>query len=516
MWQFLKRLIGKDANSSIPLIPENPAASFAPYPVPSPEMESPSSAEATGGEAVFEDARLPIGARDGSFADISQELRTPLTLILAPLESMLMGEHGEVSNRQKQILQLVHNNSVKLLQMISGLLDLSKLEAGTIEVRRQPTNVLTLVAAMVEDFQVLAQRKNVRLLLDGASQLIVARLDRYLFERIVFNLLSNAIKFSPPDSVVTANLRWMSDRLIFTVSDTGPGIASDAQESIFKQFHKADDLATSQNEGIGLGLALVREFALLLGGSVTLKSSPGQGSTFAVNVSAPLVGNSKKDAAAITHSNMEAQHGTASGAPLLHRFEAVLPVEKPQGSVSVKSKVLICDSNVELGSYVAELLAQLCQTRVVSSGEEALNIVYSWKPDLVMTGIALPKKDGLTVCREIKARSDTAMIPVILLTSLTQRDTMLQGWDAGADEYVFKPFHPAELVTRVRSLLRSVQQRRKAQEQIERLNEALEIRVIELADANKELKLLAWPTNWSRQEIRPWKRRASNQFFLPT
>lgn len=429
--------------------------------------------------------------RDGMFANISAELRTPLTLILAPLESMLMGEHGPISDRQKRILKLVHNNSVKLLQMISGLLDFSKLEAGSLEVRRQSVDAAALVRSLIEDFDQMARKRDIRLHFDG-KRAVVTHLDRYLFERIVFNLLSNAVKFSPNGGDVYVQIEQRGERLLFSVRDSGPGIAKHLHEDIFKEFHKLEGTTPSQAEGMGLGLALVKEFAEMLDGNVTIESEIGDGCLFVVDVYAPATSPSKNESAA----------ATAHGARLLKQLETAIPaVERTSGQgTSTQPKVLICDTNMELATYVADLLGELSQTRIAQDGEQAMEVVFDWKPDLVMTGMMLANGDGLSVCREIKARPQTAMIPVILLTSLTQREAMLKGWDAGADEYLFKPFHPAELVTRVRSLLRSVQQRRRAQEQIERLNEALERRVIELADANKELKSLATKLEQARDQ----------------
>jgi signal transduction histidine kinase/HPt (histidine-containing phosphotransfer) domain-containing protein len=422
-------------------------------------------------------------SNEGIFSNISAELRTPLTLMLAPLESLLMGEHGSLSERQRRLLKTVHNNAVKLLQMISGLLDFSKLEAGTLDVNRQPVDVIALTRATIEDFHGFANRKNIRLNFAHQSPHAVANLDRYLLERIVFNLLSNALKFTSSGGEVLVTVELVGDRLILQVKDTGVGISEREQLNIFSQFHHDDDGSTRRSEGMGLGLSLVREFAVLLGGQVTVESKVGHGSTFTVDVLAPPAGGAAT-----------ASYGTADGEEMgLRQYETITPEIYQEGLAanSLLPKVLIADNNAELAGYVADLLSEQCQTCIATDGEQAFGLVCDWRPDLVLTGVVLSRRDGLSLCRAIKAKPETAMTPVVLLTALTQRDAMVKGWEAGADEYLFKPFHPAELVTRIRSLLRSVQQRRKAQEQIERLNEALERRVIELAEANKELKSLA-------------------------
>ncbi|HEY9714516.1 MAG TPA: ATP-binding protein, partial [Chroococcales cyanobacterium] len=428
-------------------------------------------------------------SRSHYFASLSSELRNPLTLMLAPLESLLMGEHGPVNAEQEGVLNTVHSNAVRLLQMISGLLDYSKAESGSIQVKRQPIDVRVLTESIVSEFNTVATMRGQRLhLVPGLACPVM--IDRYLFERILFNLLANAIKFTPAQGVITVALESHGERLELSVSDTGPGISEEELKGLFLEFSQHHVASMRRYEGIGLGLALVKEFAALLGGNVSVVSQLGKGSSFAVDVFAPPAA-----AAPPLQVNLEP-------ARLLQQFEKVVPPYKARESVRAKNlpRVLIAEGNVELAAYIEELLADLCNTRVTTTGEEALNLVGEWQPDLILASVTMPRLDGLSLCRAIKSQSETSFIPVVLLTALTQREVMLQGWEAGADEYLFKPFHPAELVTRVRSLLRSVQQRKRAQEQIERLNEALEKRVIELASANRELKSLATMLEQARDQ----------------
>ncbi|HEY9776525.1 MAG TPA: response regulator [Planktothrix sp.] len=420
-----------------------------------------------------------VAVRDNVFANISAELRTPLTMILSPLESLLSGEHGSLSDRQRRILKMVQNNSVKLLQMISGLLDFSKLEAGKMEVRRQAVDVQALTSTIAADFHALAGAKNIKLTCKCDNTPMLVLIDRYLFERILFNLLSNAVKFTPPGGSVTVSLNSCAGHLKLTVADTGIGIASGQQDNIFREFHNLDE-SSPRTTGIKLGLSLVKQFATLLGGTVTVESELGKGSKFIVDMIAP----------ATTLKLATKSSATDSGARLMRQFETTLSPCAPQMAdreAMGKPRVLIAEPNVELAAYVADLLRDTCQTRISTDGEEALEQLNSWHPDMVLAAVMMPKMDGLELCREAKARAETACMPVVLITAFTQRDEMIKGWEAGADDYLFKPFHPSDLVARVRSLLRNVQQRRRAQEQIERLNEALERRVIELASTNKEL-----------------------------
>jgi signal transduction histidine kinase/HPt (histidine-containing phosphotransfer) domain-containing protein len=423
--------------------------------------------------------------KDEFLAKVSTELRTPLTLILAPLESLLMGEHGELSEEQGALLKTVHNNSVKLLNMIAGLLDFTRIEAGTIEVKRQPLDVTELTRAVVADFQSVLDRRNLKIdfVTNEGSQPVV-NVDRYIYEHITFNLLANAMKFGNTRGVVELRLEFLQSRVRLSIAH----LDAKLPPNLFDDFVHIEGLTTRRFEGIGLSLAMLKEFAALLGGSAWVDED---GTCLAVEINAPRVSEPAVGGfdAAIT-------------CDMLPVFEDPVTTSFEDANAYKQNlpKVLIAEPNQELAAYVAKLLADMAQVRVAPDGEEALTQFHAWRPDLVLTAVLLSKIDGLALCRQIKSKSETSMTPVVLLTALTQRQTIIKGWEAGADEYLFKPFHPAELVTRVRSLLRGVQQRKRSQEQIERLNEALEKRVIELAAANRELKSLATKLEQARDQ----------------
>jgi signal transduction histidine kinase/HPt (histidine-containing phosphotransfer) domain-containing protein len=285
---------------------------------------------------------------------------------------------------------------------------------------------------------------------------------------------------------VKVSLSHENERLILSVSDTGVGIPDETLKSLFQEFKQLNEVSSRHMEGVGLGLALVKKYADLLAGTVSVRSGTGQGSLFTVDVLAPLTALPQTLLPKVEVSSVQAV--------------TLAPYQTKREANRQLPRVLIAENNAELASYIQGLLNDMCMTKLAGDGEQALALVEEWHPDLILAAVMLPKRDGLSLCREVKSRSETSVIPVVLLTPLTQREAMLLGWEAGADEYLFKPFHPAELVTRVRSLLRSVQQRKRAQEQIERLNEALEKRVIELANANRELKSLASKLEQARDQ----------------
>jgi signal transduction histidine kinase len=289
-------------------------------------------------------------------------------------------------------------------------------------------------------------------------------MDRYLYERILFNLLSNAVKFTPPGGKVTAALEVSDGRLTLSVSDTGIGIPEKDQARLFEKFYQAEGSSTRRFEGTGLGLALVKEFSQLLGGDVTVKSEPGKGSTFTLTCLAP---ESKAPATAEPLPDRKPLVVTAPG------MAPPAPGTPAGEGTGEKPKVLVAEDNPELAAFLSTLLSPLAQVRTASDGAEALELARSWAPDLVLSDVMMPRVDGIQLTRELKGNPETANLPVVLLTAMTNRESLLKGWEAGADDYLFKPFHPKELEARVRSILSGLEWRRKG-EAYRRQRDALE------------------------------------------
>ena len=357
------------------------------------------------------------------FSNISHELRTPLSLIMAPLESTLAGEYGQVPPRWHEPLHTMHNNTVRLLQMVQGLLDFQKLEARKVEVNREPTEIVSLTKAVFHDFTAMMSSRGLRSQFETPLTEVVVEMDRYLYERVMFNLLSNAVKFTPAGGQISVRLDWQNGQLHFTVQDTGIGIADDQMPKLFQRFKQIEGAATRRFEGAGLGLALVKEFSALLGGDVSVKSLVGVGSIFSVELSAP---QSEKSAAQMSVSPRRAT--------LIERYE-LPPIEESEadmGQQETLPKVLIAEDNIELSHYIAHLLKGMCQTKWARDGEEAATLVTDWHPALVLSDVMMPKKDGLSLCRDIKADPSTRETSVIILTALTYREALLKGWEAEA------------------------------------------------------------------------------------
>ena len=351
------------------------------------------------------------------FEHIASEFRTPLTLMLAPLESLLMGEHGALSTEQAALLKLVHGNSVKLLQMVSGLADIPKSQSGIFQVTRQPMDIVALTASVVQDFQPLAMRKKLNLHFEQLGEQMIVNVDRYLFERIVFNLLSNAAKFTPEGGSISVVLNVNCDRVTLTITDTGVGIANPQDKLLAPEYRQFEDASSWTIDGLGLGLALVKEFTSMLGGTIEIKSKVGAGTVVVVDIIAPPM----------EKTNEKTPPDKRADTSNIARTDPYLKISKDYLRQRQLPQVLIAENNPQLAEYVAQLLSDLCQTRIAHTSEESLEILYEWRPDLVLAAVNLQGIDGMSLCREIKSKPETSIIPVNPAHCLNPARRLTQG-----------------------------------------------------------------------------------------
>ncbi|TGK03784.1 response regulator [Leptospira semungkisensis] len=411
------------------------------------------------------------------FANVSHELRTPLTLILAPLESLLLLEKSSsLGPEQTKKLHIVHNNSIRLLQLVNSLLDFSKFEAGKMKVEKESVPVCNLVRTILRDFEPVASERQIHIESDLIASNPSISMDRYLFERILFNLLSNALKFTPKEGNISVHLSWQKGVLKLSVKDSGIGIAETDLGKLFQKFQQVEGSSTRKYGGTGLGLAMVKEFSELLGGQVSVESKVGVGSTFTIEVPAEMLESSSND-------KDLAGSKLVSYSPRFYSSES--NQEEAISEESELPKVLVCEDNEDLARFISSLLSPFSRVKLAKDGKEGMKHIHSWEPDLVLSDVMMPEMDGIELCKAIKSDPVASKTIVILLTALTHREAMLKGWEAKADEYLFKPFHPEELITRVKSLLSMAEDRKKTMESIEQKNFQLEF-------ANAELEAFSY------------------------
>ena len=428
------------------------------------------------------------------FANISHELRTPLTLILAPLESMKQGEVGSFTGEQIDFIDIMHKNTLRLLRLINNLLDFSKIEAGKMKISFEKQDIAKHVASMVESAIPSAEKKGIDLILETDKDIQPIYFDREKVEKIFFNLLSNALKFTPKVGKITVEVRDKDDVVSVSVTDTGMGISKKDQGRLFNRFAQVDASSHREYEGTGIGLALAKELTELHKGRIYVNSTVGEGSTFTFEL---LKGESHIDKKfivkhGIRELKVDEEKRIEDLAKAISDKAKLELVDIMKEETSVKSKkvsgrptVLIIEDNPDMVRFIARLLGDEYNVLTASDGIEGMETVNNQIPDLVISDIMMPRKDGYQVCKEIKSGDKTKHIPVILLTAKAEMSMKIEGLKYGADDYLIKPFNSKELRARVKSLLNL----REMETEIQQRNQELENSNKKLQEALENLKI---------------------------
>jgi PAS domain S-box-containing protein len=438
-------------------------------------------------------------AKTTFFSNISHEFRTPLTLMLGPLEDTLRQERS-LSGSGRDHLELVHRNGLRLQKLVNALLDFSRLEAGRVQAVYEPANLSILTAELASNFRSACEKAGLELIVDCPPIPEPIYVDREMWEKIVLNLVSNAFKFTL-EGRIRVSLRLAGPNVELKVTDTGSGIAEQELPHLFKRFHRVEGARGRSLEGSGIGLALVQELVKLHGGSVWVDSAVNQGSTFHVFIprgSAHLpkgrIGASRTAASTAFQPEMfieealrwlspsTSQTETADIPPVAGESHAVRPA-----GAELRGSVLLADDNADMREYVRRLLSERFDVTAVSNGEEALNAIREHVPDVVLTDVMMPGLDGFGLLRALRSDPKTSTIPVILLSARAGEESRVEGLDAGADDYLIKPFSARELLARVSSHYKITQLRKEALEAVRRSEAELALQVAEFETLFREL-----------------------------
>jgi len=431
------------------------------------------------------DANAKLGQLDAAktafFSNVSHEFRTPLTLMLGPLEDALADSDDSLSPEQRDRLSLAHDNALRLLKLVNALLDFARLEAGRLRASYAPIDFAQLTTELAGMFQSATRAAGVQLIVDCPPLPEPAWVDRDMWEKIIPNLVSNAFKFTLAGEI-TVRVRAETTSFVLEVADTGVGIPEAEIPLMFERFHRVPGTRGRTHEGSGIGLSLVRELVELHGGRVSVKSTVGRGSTFRIEI--------PKGFAHLPEEAVSQQpaHRSVGRDAMAHAVEAARwsrgaqeqhvepggPTDAVVEQKAPRPRVLVVDDNADLRQYVAGLLATSYDVATAGDGVEALAAVRANLPDIVVSDVMMPNLDGLGLVRQLRAEERTASLPVILLSARAGEESAVEGLDSGSDDYLAKPFSARELLARVRTHIVLAQQRREWSEELERANRELE------------------------------------------
>jgi signal transduction histidine kinase/CheY-like chemotaxis protein len=406
-------------------------------------------------------------------SNVSHEFRTPLTLMLGPLEDALASADLPMGERER--LDVAHRNSLRLLKLVNSLLDFSRIEAGRARVSCEAVDLAALTTELAGNFRSACERADLQLIVDCSSLPEPVYVDRDMWEKIVLNLLSNAFKFTFEGGIAVELLCSADQRCAeLTVRDSGVGVPQSELPRLFERFHRIEGQRSRSFEGSGIGLALVQELVKMHGGVIRVESQLGKGTAFTVSI--PF-GTAHLLRSHIQKKRSPVSTSLRAGAYVEEALRWLPPTretgETPcdraddapefllQGQTN-GARILVVDDNADMRNYIRRLLQSRWQVETVSDGQDALDAIRTTKPDLVLTDVMMARLDGFGLLHQLRAEHDLRDLPVIVLSARAGEEDRLDGLNAGADDYLTKPFSARELIARVSANLEMSRVRREA------------------------------------------------------
>jgi PAS domain S-box-containing protein len=424
-------------------------------------------------------------AKTTFFSNVSHEFRTPLTLLLGPLEQTLADPKLPPELRER--FDLIQRNALRLFRLVNSLLDFARIEAGRVQASFERTDLDALTRDLASTFRSAIERAGLSLRVESDLREPVY-VDREMWEKIVLNLLSNAFKFTL-EGTITVRLTQDDGRAVFSVADTGVGVPEKEIPRLFDRFHRVQGTRARTQEGSGIGLALVHELVKLHGGTIDVTSTLGRGTTFTVALS---LGRTHLPPERLTPPR--AQTLPAQGAQQFVQEalrwlpdaandqdssprslpEAAIAGRDPRFATTFGSRLIVADDNADMRAYLVELLSPVYLVETAADGEQALAAARARRPDLILTDVMMPHLDGFGLLAAIRADESLRSVPVVLLSARAGEEARIEGFDAGADDYLTKPFAARELIARIGAVLELSRMRRVSEEELRRRNAQFE------------------------------------------
>jgi signal transduction histidine kinase len=453
-------------------------------------------------------------AKTAFFSNVSHEFRTPLTLMLGPLEDELAEHESALPPARRARLETAHRNSLRLMKLVNTLLEFSRIEAGRVQASYERVDLSAFTTELASVFRSAIERGGLTLMVECPPLAEPLFVDKDMWEKIVLNLLSNALKHTFTGGI-HVSLKCCGDHAELAVKDSGVGIPAAELPHVFDRFHRVKGTKSRTHEGTGIGLALVQELVHEHGGTVRVESVEGVGSTFTValrtghghlppeRIGARTSPTSTTQAAAYVqealHWSTDPRSSTASLDSPAEMTVRSVPSGEFKAASGPRSRVLWADDNSDMRDYVGRLLAEQYEVTAVADGVAALASARAAPPDLVLTDVMMPGLDGFGLLRELRSHEGTRAIPVVLLSARAGEESAVEGLHAGADDYLIKPFSARELMARVGTHLELAKLRREGAAELERqvkertsellqTCQDLEVEVTERREAERKLR----------------------------
>ena len=400
-------------------------------------------------------------AKSRFFANISHELRTPLTLIAGPIESLrqnsIIGQNAELS----QLVRIMESNALRLLKLINNLLALVRSASKISESAKSVVSVDEMLSGLLASVEHLARQKGIRLEKEFRPSEAAILLDRDKVEKIVLNLLLNAIKFTPAGGLICMMWQVSDGELTLEVRDTGIGISQEDLGHVFGRFWQANSSSTRQFQGVGIGLALVKELTQQMGGRVSAASEVGRGARFRVTIPAVITDKDEQPKGSVPQVPLE--HNESGDDWLIGLYRRadlfIETVTYDQSAAQMRSPerrrplILVGEDEPDMAAFVAAQLKEQFDVLIASDGQYAIDLTRQYQPDLLVLDMMMPEKDGLQVCRELHDQVQARGLPILMLTARADEDTKIDVLRSGATDFLTKPFSITELQVRCKNLL---------------------------------------------------------------
>jgi signal transduction histidine kinase/class 3 adenylate cyclase len=396
------------------------------------------------------------------FANLSHEFRTPLALTIGPLEDVINGAFGKIQSPLRKQLEVMLRNSHRLLRLINQLLDISKIESGEMKLETGYYDLRELISDTCLAFTPFAERKKITFSCETGDSPICLKFDYSKMEHIINNLLSNAMKFTPDNGKVKITLKQENAGVKISVRDTGTGISKENIDRIFDRFYQVDGTSSREFEGTGIGLALVKELVELHDGKIDVKSELDFGTEFALFIPGKISNDQAQQ--------FESNNITDTELAMLETSATDLNTSGGDISVQDRATILIVDDNADIRNYLNTCLSPSYNIIPAGDGDEGFALAQQYQPDLIISDIMMPGMNGYQLCRLIREDDELGSTPIIFLTAKASEEMKLEGLEAGADDYLAKPFNARELLARSKNLITLRQQ----EQQLRQLNLQLE------------------------------------------